>query len=94
MAEAESFGAEPARVAGLAVDVLVGPVAGVCRVQRTFAVPAVEARLVPHLSDTESSNGQPFSQTPPHRVGAIELLKNKRLLVRASRQSWYYFSLS
>ena len=47
--EAEALGAEQSRVAGLAVDVLVGPVTGNGRVQGTFAFPTVEAGFVPLL---------------------------------------------
>lgn len=52
MAVAESLGAEQLAVAGSAVDLLVGAIAGQHRVQRTMALSAVEALFVPHLNKT------------------------------------------
>lgn len=48
VAVAEALGAVVLAVAGLAVDLLVGAVAGQDRVQRAFALGAAEALLVPH----------------------------------------------
>lgn len=48
VAVAEALGAVVLAVAGLAVDLLVGAVAGQDRVQRAAALAAAEALLVPH----------------------------------------------
>lgn len=49
MAVAEAFRAESFAVAGLAVNVLVGAVAGQDRVQRPVAIAAAETLFVPLL---------------------------------------------
>jgi len=50
VAVAEALGAVVLAVAGLAVDLLVGAVAGQDRVERTLALAAAEALLVPHAA--------------------------------------------
>lgn len=52
--EAEALGAEQLAVAGPAVDLAVGAVAGQDRVEGAVALGAVEALLVPHLSETRA----------------------------------------
>lgn len=49
MSKSEALGAEQLAVAGPAVDLLVGAVAGQHGVQWAVALGAVEAFLVPHL---------------------------------------------
>lgn len=56
MAVAEALGAEVLGVARTAVDLLVGSVTGYHGVQRAMALAAVEALLVPHLSQTQHSS--------------------------------------
>lgn len=56
-AEAAALGAEVAHVAAATVDVGVGAVVEVGRVQRAAAVVAVEAALVPDLGAAKSGGG-------------------------------------
>ena len=55
VAVAETFGSVAFAVTGLAVDILVGSVAGQNRIQRPVAVAAVEAQLVPFLYQSSKS---------------------------------------
>lgn len=55
MAVAESFRAEAFAIAGLAVNVLVRPIAGQHRIQRPVTIPAIEAQFVPLLFDIRKS---------------------------------------
>ena len=59
--EAEALRPEQLRVAGPAVDLLVGTVAGEDRIEGAVALGAVEALLVPHLQ-RERSKSHIFSQ--------------------------------
>jgi len=86
VSETESFGSEQFAIAGPAVDLLVGTVASQHRIQRTMALCAVEALLVPHGSFSQLLfSGEDHSSAPGTALTRWGLDRGRIGVVEGSR---------